>query len=201
MYSDNGTNFKGASHQLSKLYELQKASEGRERIEQFCRESQITWQFIPPGAPHFGRLREAAVKSAKYHLQGIVYNSHLTFEELQTVLCEIEAILNSHPLSSDPNDIACLTPGYFLIGDVLNRFPCHDLTNINQGRLIRWQRVAPPTLLQSLEPRVFKSVTAAAQMNGQRRTATSRKDDAGQAAGSSIFAVSTWSHKRSARDG
>lgn len=84
------------------------------------------------------------MKSAKYHLQRIVGGSHLTFEELQTVLCEIEAVMNSRPLtplSSDPNDLTYITPGHFLIGDVLNDFPCRDLTDVNQGRLIRWQRV------------------------------------------------------------
>jgi len=48
-----------------------------------------------------------------------------SFEEMQTILCEIEAILNSGlllPLSADPNDLAYLSPGHFLVGTTLNVF-------------------------------------------------------------------------------
>ncbi|XP_029170291.1 uncharacterized protein LOC114939979 [Nylanderia fulva] len=87
--------------------------------------------------------RRNARNSKAYRVAG---DSHLTFEELQTTLCEIEAVLNSRPLtplSSDPNDLAYLTPGHFLVGEVLSDFPCHDLTDliIKEGRLIRLQRV------------------------------------------------------------
>lgn len=50
-------------------------------IEQFLRNQQTTWSFVPPNAPHFGGLWEAAVKSAKRHLVRIVGSGHLTFEE------------------------------------------------------------------------------------------------------------------------
>ncbi|XP_011170365.1 uncharacterized protein LOC105203288 [Solenopsis invicta] len=63
---------------------------------------------------------------------------------METVLCEIEAVLNLQPLtplSEDASDLTCLTPGHFLVGAALNSFPVTDLTAENPERLLRWQRV------------------------------------------------------------
>ncbi|XP_024881254.1 uncharacterized protein LOC112460690 [Temnothorax curvispinosus] len=144
IYSDNGTTFVGAHKQIKEFYDLINDNQVRDDINQFVREQETSWSFIPPNAPHFGGLWEAAVKSAKYHMTRIIGQAHLTFEEMQTVLCEVEAILNSRPLtqlSADPNDLAYLSPGHFLVGTALNSFPCHDLQDINKNRLTRWQRV------------------------------------------------------------
>ncbi|XP_076299900.1 uncharacterized protein LOC143218554 [Lasioglossum baleicum] len=130
LHSDNGIAFTGAARELKELHEFL--------------ESQISWHFIPPNAPHFGGLWEAAVKSAKFHMHRVMGYAHLTYEEVQTLFSEIEAIFNSRPitpLSEDPNDMACLTPGHFLIGEELNSFPREDLSGLNENRLSRWQRV------------------------------------------------------------
>jgi len=80
----------------------------------------------------------------------ILHNSDLGqdsfdfFEEIQTTLCEIKAILNSRPLlplSADPNDLAYLSPGHFLVGTTLNSLLCVDLNDVNENKLLRWQRV------------------------------------------------------------
>ncbi|XP_024890294.1 uncharacterized protein LOC112466438 [Temnothorax curvispinosus] len=142
IYSDNATNFVGAQKQIKEFYEFLKADSTRSPIEHFLHEQKTEWSFIPPNAPHFGGLWEAAVKSVKFHLARIIGSAHLTFEEMQTVLCEIEAILNSRPitpLSSDPNDMNYLSPGHFLVGAPLNSFPTSDLNDINVNKLLRWQ--------------------------------------------------------------
>ncbi|KYM77034.1 hypothetical protein ALC53_12570 [Atta colombica] len=111
----------------------------------------ISWNFIPPNAPHFGDLWEAAVKSVKYYMTRILGKAHLTFEEMQTTLCEIEAILNSRPLlplSVDPNDLAYLSPEHFLVDTTLNSLPCVDLNDVNENKLLRWQRVEQIQLLE-----------------------------------------------------
>lgn len=144
IYSDNGTTFVGAQNQLKELFDFLNKEQVSDDLKQFLQLQQTSWTFIPPNAPHCGGLWEAAVKSVKHHLYRVVGLAHLTFEEMQTILCEIESILNSRPLtalSTDPNDMAYLSPGHFLIGTTLNSLPSHDLTDVPENRLIRWQRV------------------------------------------------------------
>lgn len=144
MYSDNGTTFVGAHRQLRELYDFVNSEQAQTEIKHYLREQGTSWSFIPPYAPHFGGLWEAAVKSAKYHMSRVVGQAHLTFEEMSTVFCEIEAILNSRPLtqlSSDPNDLTYLSPGHFLVGSALNSIPSQDLLDVNENRLTRWQRI------------------------------------------------------------
>lgn len=118
IYSDNGTNFVGAARELQELHKLFQNKQYKFRLERLLTEEGITWHFIPPNAPHFGGLWEAGIKSAKTHLKKIVGQAALNYEEMHTLLVQVEAILNSRPitcLSNDPNDLSALTPGHFLI--------------------------------------------------------------------------------------
>ena len=84
------------------------------------------------------------MKSFKRHLIRIVGTELLTFEHLHTLVVEIEAILNSRPLtpiSSDPKDPPALTPGHFLIGDTLTSLRERDFRTVPSGRLSSWQRI------------------------------------------------------------
>ncbi|XP_031341031.1 uncharacterized protein LOC116169144 [Photinus pyralis] len=104
----------------------------------------IEWKFIPSRSPHFGGFYEAAIKSAKSIMKRIVGNAHLTFEQLTTVFVQIESVLNSRPMtpiSSDPNDLLALTPGHFLIGDVLNCIPQEHVIDTPENRLNHYERL------------------------------------------------------------
>lgn len=56
------------------------------------------WHFSSPGAPHFNGLAEAAVKTVKLHLFKTIGDTKLTFEEMSTLLAQVEACVNSRPL-------------------------------------------------------------------------------------------------------
>ncbi|XP_029170330.1 uncharacterized protein LOC114940017 [Nylanderia fulva] len=140
LYSDCGTNFVGADRQLNSLFSAASA-DGR-RIASFAAQEKIQWHFNPPAAPNFGGLWEAAVKSMKHHLRRVIGDATLTYEELATLLSQIEACLNSRPLQSlsdDPEDVAALTPGHFLIGSALSAVPEPSLEREPSTRLSRWQ--------------------------------------------------------------
>lgn len=138
MYSDNGTNFVGANKVLHSYFQR---VEGQRTIEESLSDLKIQWHFIPPSAPHFGGLWEAAVKSAKRHLLKINTMGLLTFEEMNTLLCRVEAVLNSRPISpvsDDPSDLNALTPGHFLVGGSLTLPAEPDSTGIPLNRVKRW---------------------------------------------------------------
>jgi hypothetical protein len=142
IYSDNATNFVGASNEMSKLYQLIASRTHQEEIINLCSRQRIAFHFIPPKAPHFGGIWEAAVKSTKFHLARIVGSVQLNFEELTTVTTKIEAILNSRPLiaeSNDPEDYTAITPGHFLIGRPLVAITEENYTDVQTNRLRRWQ--------------------------------------------------------------
>lgn len=144
MHSDNATNFHGAQHELHHLYELFQKEHEVDRIVRYCQTKEIEWQFIPPDAPEFGGLWEAAVKSTKNHLKRVIGNVTLTFEEMVTTLCEIEAILNSRPLFAvynDPADPEVITPSHFLIGRPMTAIPEPTYNDVNINRLTRWQHI------------------------------------------------------------
>lgn len=113
IYSDNGTNFDGANKKL--CLDLQMAiKEAISLAAESLANDGIQWKFNPPSAPHFGGIWEAGVKSVKGHLQKVLKDSTLTFEEFTTLLTQIEACLNSRPLtalSNDPDDLEALNPG------------------------------------------------------------------------------------------
>ncbi|GFW40650.1 uncharacterized protein TNCV_2835941 [Trichonephila clavipes] len=122
MFSDNATNFKGASLYLKEQLKLIKSVE----VQNFVTQESITWHFIPPTAAHIGGLWEAGIKSTKQLLIKTMKLAVLNFEELVTLVTQIEACLNSRPLtplSNDPQDLQPLTPGHFLIGAPMASFP------------------------------------------------------------------------------
>ncbi|XP_076302125.1 uncharacterized protein LOC143220345, partial [Lasioglossum baleicum] len=139
--SDCGTNFVGADQELRRLFTA--SSKEAAAISHHMSNNGVQWKFIPPAAPHFGGLWEAAVRSVKHHLRRVIGDATLTFEELTTVLCQVEACLNSRPLQAltdDPEDLSPLTPGHFLIGEPLLAVPEPTLQDVPTHRLSRWQQ-------------------------------------------------------------
>jgi len=139
LYSDNDTNFIGAKKLLlSWASNLSKDSKFNDHLSELS----IEWQFIPPSTPNFGGLEKSAVKSVKQHLVKSSNGALLTYEETSTLLCRIEAVLNSRPLtatSSDSSDFNVLTPGHFLIGCPLTSEP--NVLNLPKNRLRKFQLI------------------------------------------------------------
>ncbi|XP_029162327.1 uncharacterized protein LOC114933911 [Nylanderia fulva] len=141
MYSDNATNFQGAQRELATAWHT--ATHDSNILNNLA-EKGISWRFIPPSSPHFGGLWEACVRSVKFHLKRVIGAHTLTIEEMSTLLCKVEACLNSRPLgqmSDNYDDYHALTPSHFLIGSSMLTMPETSLLDEKETRLTRWQLI------------------------------------------------------------
>ncbi|XP_038120345.1 uncharacterized protein LOC119770113 [Culex quinquefasciatus] len=114
IYSDNGTNFQGASGELSK--ELAKVNHNE--LSSTFTDTHTQWRFNPPAAPHMGGCWERMVRSVKAALSAIPVERKLDEESLVTLLAEAEHMVNSRPLTFVPLESAdseSLTPNHFLM--------------------------------------------------------------------------------------
>ncbi|XP_069361895.1 uncharacterized protein [Maniola hyperantus] len=107
-------------------------------------EEGIHFSFIPAYILYFGDIWESAVKSVKRHLRRVLGLTYLDYEEMNTLLIQIEAILNSRPitpLSDDPSDLYPLTPAHFLIGRSLLFAPQTQISCSRISSLARFHRI------------------------------------------------------------
>jgi hypothetical protein len=122
VYSDNALTFKSADNELKRLYMNLNDSKVKNYL---CRKG-ITWRFIVERAAWWGGFWERMVRITKTALRKVLGKSLVTFEELQTILSEIEAIINSRPLTyvyNDPSEPFPLNPANFLTGKRLTSLP------------------------------------------------------------------------------
>lgn len=141
MFSDNGTSFVGAEKAIANAYKQWREDGTVDRVATRGTE----WKFMTPATPHQGGIYEAAVKSMKYHLRRIIGARLMEYQHLLNLLIEVEAILNSRPLSplsDDPEDILALTPAHFLVGEPLILPPPFRHTNSDnlEGRKLWSER-------------------------------------------------------------
>ena len=86
----------------------------------------IRWKFITERASHQGGWWERYCRMLKRPLKVVLGKALLTFQELETVLTDIEAQVNSRPITyvgDDVRDGMHLTPAHLLIGRPLGQLP------------------------------------------------------------------------------
>ena len=78
------------------------------------------WNHHPGGvesSPWWGGFWERLIKSIKRSLNRIIVRASVNYEELLIIMIEIEAIMNSRPLTYIGNEVdEILTPGHLLMG-------------------------------------------------------------------------------------
>ena len=109
--SDNSKTFKSADKVIAEIL-------NHPEIEEFFSGICVKWNFNLEKAPWWGGFFERLVKSTKRCLKKTIGTTKLSYDELHTVLVEVEAILNSRPLTcvSSEDLEEPLTPSHLLTG-------------------------------------------------------------------------------------
>ena len=118
MISDNGKTFKATAKTLKVIMTDEKV------VAQLA-ERRVEWTFNIERAPWWGGVFERLVHSTKRCLRKMIGKTKLRHDELRTLLVEVEAIVNSWPLTFvSPNNLEePLTPSHLLTGCRLLSLP------------------------------------------------------------------------------
>lgn len=117
IYSDNGKNLVGGEAELRRCLEQWNQSVITEELAQRL----IEWRFNTPLASHMGGVWERMIGAVKRALRVVLGLQRPCDEVLQTLLAEVEFMVNSRPLtyvSGYAGDPESLTPNHFLMGSV-----------------------------------------------------------------------------------
>ena len=110
--SDNGSNLVGTSAELSCVFQEM----DHIKIGNFLKENGgewMIWKRNPPLSSNMGGVWERQIRSGRAILNSLLktHGSSLSDESLQTLLVEVEAIINSRPLTTDVlSDVTSLAP-------------------------------------------------------------------------------------------
>ena len=131
--SDNAKTFRSSSQDIQKITRA-------EEVRWYLTNKQITWNFIVEKGPLVGGFWEWLVRSIKKPFKKILGRSTLSFDDLRTVLVEIEGVVNSRPLTyvyDDEESISYpLTPSDLIYGRWIMSTPNaahYELISTNQS--------------------------------------------------------------------
>jgi len=147
--SDQGTNFVGADIELQKAFQEM----NHEQISRYLQQNGVDYKYIvwkrnPPFASHMGGVWERQIRSVRSILSSLLKDlgSVLDDELFRTLLLEVEAVINSRPLTTetlgDSNSTVPLSPINLLTMKSKVVMPppgCFQRTDLYCRR--RWRRV------------------------------------------------------------
>ncbi len=119
MISDNASTYLSAANELKQLFESPHLK------EEFANRG-VEWEFIPKRAPWYGGFWERLIGMTKTVIKKVLGRAKIDVTTLQTLVTEVEAVLNDRPLTyvtSDLQDVEPLTPSHLVYGRRITSLP------------------------------------------------------------------------------
>jgi len=91
----------------------------------------LKWSFISPASPWRGGFYERLMRSIKEPLKRAIHKKVVQFDDLLVIVSQIEAVVNSRPLSVVNDEFSnevIITPSHFLVGESLTKLPNYSST-------------------------------------------------------------------------
>ena len=122
LYCDNAKTFKSGEEELKKLYKIV----GSENCQKHFATKGIDFKYTPVESPWFGAVHERVTGVTKNAVKKTFGKALVSYDELCTIIKEIQAVLNNRPLthvSSDPKELTPITPNHLIYGHGLAQIP------------------------------------------------------------------------------
>ena len=131
--SDNAKTFKSSSKEIRRITRSNE-------VLRYLVNQRISWNFIIERAPWWGGFWERLVRSVKTPLKKVLGRATLNFEQLRTLIVEIESVINARPITyvyDDTNSISYpLTPSDLVYGRRITLTPNsahHEIISTHQS--------------------------------------------------------------------
>ena len=122
IYCDNAKTFKGSEVEIKRLL----ANCSSKEVQNHFAKRGIRFKYIPVEGSWFGGVYERLVGVTKNAMKKTLGKALVDYDEFQTLIKEIQQIVNNRPLtyaSSDPADLSPITPNHLIYGHDLNILP------------------------------------------------------------------------------
>ena len=140
MRSDNGGNFVKGERELREEIK----NWNQTQIHDFLVQRNVKWTFNPPAGSHHGGVWERCIRTVRKVMRAVIKEQLLDDEGINTLMCEVEAIVNGRPLtklSEDPRDLEPLTPNHLLLLRNGPKAPPGIFTKEDNCSSRRWRQV------------------------------------------------------------
>jgi hypothetical protein len=92
LISDNAKTFTSASREVKNIRSIE--------VQHHLTNQGVNWQFIVERAPWWGGFWERMVRTVKGVLKKVIGHSSLNYDELYTILTDVESIVNDRPITT-----------------------------------------------------------------------------------------------------